>query len=149
MAADFDLWRNVMREYSEELLGNPEHDGDGRPMDYRAEPFLGMQGALRDGRIQVHLLGLALDALTLWGEILTVAVFDAPTYDRLFADLVDVNAEGTVVKTGRARPTAHAPFTGQVVDELLGSGRLAPAAAGCLELAWRHRRALLADGDRT
>ena len=27
---DFDLWRNVMREYSEELLGNPEHDGSGR-----------------------------------------------------------------------------------------------------------------------
>lgn len=24
---DFDLWRNIMREYSEELLGEPEHDG--------------------------------------------------------------------------------------------------------------------------
>ena len=24
---DFDLWRNIVREYSEELLGMPEHDG--------------------------------------------------------------------------------------------------------------------------
>jgi transcriptional regulator with XRE-family HTH domain len=35
---DFDLWRNVMREYSEEYLGNPEHDGEGdvvRPADGR------------------------------------------------------------------------------------------------------------------
>ena len=24
---DFDLWRNIVREYSEELLGTPEHDG--------------------------------------------------------------------------------------------------------------------------
>src|SRR5690606_28013631 len=27
MAGDFDLWRNMLREYSEEFLGNPEHDG--------------------------------------------------------------------------------------------------------------------------
>ena len=35
---DFDLWRNIMREYSEEFLGNPEHDGDGPGADYTAEP---------------------------------------------------------------------------------------------------------------
>jgi len=28
---DFDMWHNMMREYSEEFLGNPEHDGDGDP----------------------------------------------------------------------------------------------------------------------
>nr|AGS49729.1 transcriptional regulator, XRE family [uncultured bacterium esnapd14] len=38
-AADFDLWRNIMREYSEEFLGNPEHDGDGPGADYPAEPL--------------------------------------------------------------------------------------------------------------
>ncbi|MEV0681698.1 hypothetical protein AB0I60_34770 [Actinosynnema sp. NPDC050436] len=26
---DFSLWRNIMREFSEEFLGNPEHDGNG------------------------------------------------------------------------------------------------------------------------
>src|SRR5207249_2239084 len=38
---DFSLWRNIMREYSEEFLGNAEHDGNGPgPIDYIAdEPF--------------------------------------------------------------------------------------------------------------
>ena len=31
---DFDMWHNMMREYSEEFLGNPEHDGDGDPIDW-------------------------------------------------------------------------------------------------------------------
>ncbi|EWC63889.1 hypothetical protein UO65_0804 [Actinokineospora spheciospongiae] len=38
---DFSLWHNIMREYSEEFLGNPEHDGAGtRAIDYaHEEPF--------------------------------------------------------------------------------------------------------------
>jgi hypothetical protein len=48
---DFDLWRNVMREYSEEYLGNPEHDGDGPPIDYEnTEPFRSLDAARRAGR---------------------------------------------------------------------------------------------------
>jgi len=32
---DFDLWRNMAREFSEELLGEPEYDGSrGRPVDF-------------------------------------------------------------------------------------------------------------------
>ena len=46
---DFDLWRNVMREYSEEYLGNPEHDGDGPPIDYKnTEPFRSLDAARRE-----------------------------------------------------------------------------------------------------
>ena len=34
---DFDLWRNIVREYSEELLGMPEHDGSrSRAIDYES-----------------------------------------------------------------------------------------------------------------
>jgi hypothetical protein len=132
-----------MREYSEEFLGNPEHDGDGEPVDYSHQPFAAFDAARAAGKVRVYGLGVALDALTLWGEILTVAVFDADTYDTLFAGMVDVNTEGTVVKTGRAHPTPHLPFTEHVVGELLDSGRLAPAAAGCLMLAWDNRRVIL------
>ena len=88
-------------------------------------------------------MGFALDALTLFGEILTVAVYDGPTYDRLFAEMVDSNDEGTVVKTGRNEPTSALPFTRHVLDELMKGGRLAPAAAGCLQLAWEHRKKIL------
>jgi hypothetical protein len=41
--------------------------------------------------VRVFVLGAALDALTLWGEVLTVAVFRADTYDRLFANLVETD----------------------------------------------------------
>ncbi|MFG2060452.1 helix-turn-helix domain-containing protein [Micromonospora sp. NPDC048871] len=144
--ADFTLWRNMMREYSEEFLGNPEHGGEGEPADYAAEPLASFDRAYAAGGVRVYCLGVALDALTLWGEILTVAVFDGPTYDRLFADMVSANAEGTVVVTGRAKPTSALPFTRHTIDELTASGRLAPAAAGCIQLAWEHRRTILGRG---
>jgi hypothetical protein len=37
---DFDIWRNIVRELSEELLGTPEHDGSQSvPIDYDGWPF--------------------------------------------------------------------------------------------------------------
>jgi hypothetical protein len=144
-AADFDLWHNILREYSEEFLGNPEHDGDGAPIDYMAPPFDAFENARVAGKVRPFYLGFGLDALTLFGEILTAVVFDADVYSDLFADMVDVNEEGAIVKTGRAHPTSAIPFTEHMVRELIDSRRPAPAAAGCLELAWRSRHVLLGD----
>jgi transcriptional regulator with XRE-family HTH domain len=133
---DFDLWRNVAREYSEELLGNPEHDGDGYPIRYDVEPFTTLDKARADGQIRVFFLGIGLDALTLWGEILTVMVVDADLFDSMSADFVDVNDEGAILNE-------RTPFTQTSVDHLLASGRLAPAGAGCIKLAWQHRSAIV------
>jgi transcriptional regulator with XRE-family HTH domain len=133
---DFDLWRNIMREYSEELLGNPEHDGDGRPVQYDAEPFASLNRYRAEGRISVYCLGLALDALTLFGEILTVAVIDADLFDSMAGDFVDYNDEGTVLNS-------RVPFTRAGVDQILNGGRLAPAGAVCIQLAWQHRDTIL------
>jgi transcriptional regulator with XRE-family HTH domain len=133
---DFDLWRNVMREYSEELLGNAEHDGDGQPVAYGAEPFASLDSARAEGRVRVWCLGVALDALSLVGEILTVAVWDPDVFDRFAGDFVDRNDEGQVV-------ARRLPFTEQGVVGVLGSGRLAPAGAGCVGLGWRYRGELL------
>jgi transcriptional regulator with XRE-family HTH domain len=133
---DFDLWRNMMREYSEELLGNPEHDGDGRPMRYDEEPFRSLDRARAEGQATAWCLGVALDALTLVGEILTVVVFDADFFDELAGNFVDVNDEGSVVG-------ARIPFTEKGVHEVLSSGRIAPAGAGCIRLAWQHRDRIL------
>jgi hypothetical protein len=77
--ADFSLWRNIMREYSEEFLGNAEHGGDGVPVDCAAEPLASFERARRAGQVRVYILCVALDALTLFGEILTVAVYDGET----------------------------------------------------------------------
>lgn len=141
---DFDLWRNVMREYSEEFLGSREHGGDGAPVDYASEPFASLNAAVEQGRLRVYCLGLGMDALTLYGEILTVAVFDADVYDRLFADMVAANDEGAVVSVGGSSgPTTAIPFDQFTVPRLLEHTSLAPAARGCLQLAWDHRMDLL------
>jgi transcriptional regulator with XRE-family HTH domain len=145
---DFDLWRNMMREYSEEFLGNLEHDGNlGTLVDYeREEPFRSLNHARYEGRIRVFCLGVAVDPLTLWGEILTVAVIDADVFDHVFRDLVKINSEGTVVAAGRRTGAVPGiPFSDERVEQLLGSQPMAPAAAGCLALAWRHRSMLLND----
>jgi hypothetical protein len=81
-------------------------------------------------------LGVALDALTLFGEILTVAVFDSELFDSMSRDFVDRNDEGAVL-------TTRLPFDAETIGHLIASGRLAPAGAGCLTLAWRQRQNLL------
>jgi transcriptional regulator with XRE-family HTH domain len=141
---DFDLWRNVMREYSEEFLGNPEHDGSGgQPIEYDAvEPFRSLNAARRAGKLRIVCFGIGLDPLTLAGEILAAAVFDADAYDEIFGAMVTANAEGTLV-TARDGSTVGIPFEQRNIERLLTSEPMAPAAASCLELAWRHRAVLL------
>jgi len=41
-----------------------------------------------------------LGALNFVGDALTIAVFDAETFDEVFRDMVDFNEEGTVAKDG-------------------------------------------------
>ena len=54
-ANDFSLWRNMQREFSEEFLGNAEHDGNGiDPIDYDAdEPFISFERARQAGDFRV------------------------------------------------------------------------------------------------
>lgn len=138
IAADFSMWRNIQREYAEELLGHAEYDGSGRPIDYESiEPFPAMDQALSDGRIRLYCLGLTLDALTLAGDLLTVAVFEPDLYDGLFRDSVDVNAEGSI-------PVRALPFEANTIARLPEVAQLSPGAAAAINLAWRHRKVILA-----
>jgi hypothetical protein len=145
---DFDLWRNMQREFSEELLGNLEHDGTASsPIDYEGdEPFRSLNQARREGKLRVFCFGLGLDPLTLWGEILTVGVIDDEVFDDVFGGLVEANAEGVVISAhGRRRTVRGIPFTEERVEQLLDGEPMAPAAAACLALAWQHRSAILHD----
>ncbi|MGQ0778251.1 MAG: helix-turn-helix domain-containing protein [Pseudonocardiales bacterium] len=144
---DLDIWRNIVREYSEELLGQPEHDGSsGRPIDYEHWPFFrAMQKARERGELRVHVLGAALNALSLNAALITVAVIDSVVFDSLFHELTEVNAEGEVVvhlagdKEGR-----DIPFDEATVDHFLHREPLAsPNVIAALRLAWRHRATLL------
>jgi transcriptional regulator with XRE-family HTH domain len=139
---DFDLWHNILRELSEEILGNPEHNGSGGPIDYDAEePFASLNAARKDGRISVWYLGTGLDPLTMVGEILTVVVIDAEFFDQVFADIVAWNSEGDVVFG--ADGSVGVPWRRDSVYRLLATEPLAPAAQACIELAWDYQDLLL------
>jgi hypothetical protein len=145
-AADLDLWRNMVREFSEELCGDPEHDGSqGAAVDYDVWPFYrAMTRARASGRLTAYCLGIGVDALTLAATIPTVVVIDGDAFDELFGDVVDANAEGVTIRSidGEASATGVA-FTESNVRRLLDDEPIAPPGAACLELAWQHREMLL------
>ncbi|PXY17093.1 hypothetical protein BAY59_36580 [Prauserella coralliicola] len=144
-ANDFSIWRNVQREYSEEFLGNPEHDGNAtEPIDYEhEEPFRSFAAARQAGDFRLFTCAVVLEPLTLWVELLTVAVIEAPTFDRLFANMVEVNEEGAAVSTDAGQPTVGIPFNSES-RERLRSEPLSPISRACIELGWQHRHTLLA-----
>jgi hypothetical protein len=134
-ARDLDLWRGMAREFSEEFLGTTEDYGG--PVDYDRWPFFAALSAARKaGKLRVWCLGLGADPLTLAVDVLCVAAVSSDVFDTLFAGLVDVNAEGRVM-TG-------VPFSAGVVDRFVSAEAMQPAGAAVLELAWEHRKLLLA-----
>ncbi|MGH3713241.1 MAG: XRE family transcriptional regulator [Micromonosporaceae bacterium] len=129
---DFDLWHGIARELSEELLGVPEH----QDLDYQTWPFLQALNQVREaGGCRPYYLGLGVDPLTFVADLMTVVVFEATTFDKLFAGLVTENAEGRMVG-----PVA---FTEENIARYARTEPTQPAGAALLELAWRHRETLL------
>jgi hypothetical protein len=136
-ANDFDLWRGLLREYAEELLGaSEEYGSEDAPIDYAAWPLArAMTDGLATGGIRAYCLGLGTDPLTFAMDLLAVVVIDAPLYDELFGALVADNAEGRVI--------APRPFDEAAIKELTTNAPLQAAAAALLTLAHQHRDALL------
>jgi hypothetical protein len=65
-------------------------------------------------------------------------------FDEVFANLVRWNSEGDVISSGDG--SAGMPWRRDAVFKLLAAEPLAPAAAGLIELAWRHSDQLLGVG---
>jgi transcriptional regulator with XRE-family HTH domain len=143
--SDFVLWRNIVREYSEELLGTPEHDGTRTaPIAYDEWPFYQqLQQARRDGRARAAILGMGLDALTLAATILTVVVIDDDVFGRVFGSAVRFNDEGEIVAAAGGVPMDGVPFTEAAISRMLDTEPMASPGAACLSLAWQHRSELL------
>lgn len=141
---DFDLWRNIVREYSEELLGEPEHDGTrSQPITYDQWPlFQKLETARSTGGVATFFLGLGLDALTLAATILTVVVIDDDAFTDVFGSTVRFNEEGEIVAVGGGTPAEGVPFTEAAVTRMLDHEPMASPGAACLALAWQHRRVL-------
>jgi hypothetical protein len=133
---DFSLWRGMVREFAEELLGHPEdHSGGSAPLDYDGWPFAARLTAELGSGIRVHSLGMGVDPLTFATDLLTVAVVDSALFDELFADRVAVNEEGRVL--------AGLPFAADTVHRFTHREPTQAAGAALLALAWHHRATLL------
>jgi hypothetical protein len=148
-ANDFDLWRSIARELSEELLGASEDYGsDHRPIDYDHWPFhTTLAAARRDGALRVFWLGLGIDPLTLVADLLVVAVFDAERFDTIFPRLASTNAEGHLVRLHDGPgATTGVPFTAPTIERFTTAEPIQPAGAALLRLAWHHRDTLLGAG---
>jgi len=144
---DLSMWRSMVREFSEELLGTAEEYASlGSPLDYGRWPFYRELAVARDaGKLNVWCLGVGADPLTLAIDILTVAVFEAGVFDALFGGLVAANAEGRVVGRDAGSPTPGVPFSADAIDRITGGAEpLQAAGAAVLRSAWAHRKTLLA-----
>jgi hypothetical protein len=142
---DFDLLRSIGREYSEELLGQPELAGTDGPIAYDTWPFFrSLHEAHVASELRLFWLGLGIDPLSLVADLLVVAVFDGPCFDRLFGDMVATNAEGTVVTHHTAdQDTTGIPFASDTVAHYADHQPMQAAGAALLRLAWQHREVIL------
>jgi hypothetical protein len=148
LANDFSLWRAIVRELAEELLGRGEDYGSaGASIDYDAWPlYAALSRARQAGQARVFWLGMGVDPLSLAADQLTVLVLDAPVFDELFGSLVHANEEGRVVaREPDAGPGAAAGvgFTAENVKRYSTDKPIVPASAALLRLAWEHRGLLL------
>ncbi|WP_147942286.1 hypothetical protein [Microbispora sp. CSR-4] len=132
--ADLDLWKCMVREYAEEFLGRGEEYGDG--FDYASWPLYRLlTDAREDGRVRSHVLGVGVDPLTFATDFLMVTVLEAETFDAAFGEVAAANSEGRIV--GRV------PFDAETVRRHVRDEPMQAAGAAVLDLAWRHREALL------
>jgi len=139
---DLNLWHSMVREFSEELLGGTEdYARFGSPLEYEQWDFYRrLTEARQAGSLQVSILGLGVDPLTLVTDILTVAMLDADLFDDAFGELVAVNSEGQVVNDGG---TSGFALTEESVDNFTGGRQpMQAAGAAALRLTWKHRRSL-------
>lgn len=142
---DLNLWHSMAREFSEELLGGSEdYSRFGSPIHYDQWDFYRrLTEAWQCGDLQVSVLGVGVDPLTLVADILAVAVFDADCFDDIFGDLVAVNSEGQVMSEDG---TAGFAFTETSVSRFVtGREPMQAAASAVLKLTWKHRRSAALD----
>ncbi|MFG1816085.1 hypothetical protein ACGFIF_20145 [Kribbella sp. NPDC049174] len=127
---DFSLWRNLIRELSEELLGLPETYT--HSINYKTWPFAAdLTDALANGSIRAYCVGLGVDPLTFATDLLTVLSIDAELFDTLFPKVAKSNEEGQLL--------TPKPFTAEFINTYTRHEPMQAAGAALLQLAWDHQ----------
>ena len=130
---DLSLWRNIAREYSEELLGTVDAQGQGgRRIDYNEEfPYKELAHATSSGELQISILGLGLDPLSWKPELLTVAIFKDEVFKTIFGEKMAGNYEGTIIP--------NIEFTEENIQHYIRNSNTRLGAKACLQLTWQNR----------
>jgi hypothetical protein len=145
-SSDFSLWRCLLREYAEELLGRDEFYGTtGQTFDYSQWTFAQqMEEARRVDSLRVSVLGLGVDPLTLATDLLIACVIEDQVYDEIFGQTVSTNEEGKLLGNVAEGQVQLWPFTEEVVNSAVSGGKMQAAGAALLRLAWQNRASLIA-----
>ncbi|MGI6875189.1 MULTISPECIES: hypothetical protein [Amycolatopsis] len=140
-ANDFSLWRNIQHEYSEEFLGNPEHDGNALdPIDYEHdEPFRSFSAARAAGDFRVFTSAVVLEPLHPVGRTADRRRHRGTGVRSALRRHGRAQEEGAAVSTGAGRPTVGIPFNTESRERL----KTEPLSRACIELAGQHRHTLL------
>lgn len=134
---DFNLWKNIMREYAEELLCMDEYSGNSTiPINYNVKPFTSLERERAANNIKAFYLGTGLDPITFQGEILTAVVFKEETFNKIFQNVCTENSEGKIItdkyKWGRQ-------FTQEEYDSYRDANIHATGET-ILNIAWKNRK---------
>lgn len=126
---DFSLWRNMLREFAEELCGADEdHGSEEAPISYGSWDFATrLTQGIDEGSVEAYCLGLGVDPLSFATDLLTAVVIDGPLFDDLFHRIATHNDEGRVLELQ--------PFTAERVGQLLAEHPFQAAGAAVLRLA--------------
>lgn len=126
---DFSLWRNMIREFAEELSGSSEdHGSEDVPIRYESWDFAArLTRGVGDGSVEAYCLGLGVDPLSFATDLLTAVIIDGPIFDALFTGAVADNDEGRVLELQ--------PFTAERVQQIIAEHPMQAAGVAALQLA--------------
>jgi len=131
---DFDIYRNVLREFGEEMLGKEEWQQVKTAVaDIVDDPIIApFHELFESGAARVFFLGFGLDPLTTKAEFITAMVLNEMNYYESFGRLLRFthNWEGDF---------APRLFDEDNVLEFVKYVKMLPAGAACLHLAWQCR----------
>lgn len=139
---DFALWRNIMREYNEELLNAPEIL---YTEDYVNDvPFKELNLAKESNIVIPYFLGLVFDPVNAKPDILTVCLFKENSFSQIFSQVFQkgrqTNAEGDLML---GHNNIGIEFDEEHMEEYVTSRSTYSSGKACLALAWKHRKALM------
>ena len=148
LRSDADVWRCVMREFAEEILGRPDlNEQRGALVDYEREsPFRELGLARRAGRVRPYILDIGFDPVSWKAGIRLVCVFEEDAYQEIFRGMLPGSDEGHLELSSLVRdgdePLPGMPFDEETVRTYLKAPAITAAARLCIGLTWEHREKL-------